>query len=128
TLFPLLFGCTGGPKKVRILERADRYFKAGEYDKAKVEYLSVIRLDNRDVTAFRQLGIIWLDEGAPFRAVPFLRRAVELAPQDVVARLKLGVAFQSVGASTEGRNQAIAVLEKDPANADAIVLVADASK
>lgn len=125
-LFPLLFGC--GPKKARILERADRYFKSGEYDKAKIEYLNVLRLDNQNVTAFRQVGIIWSEQGAPLRAAPFLMRARELAPEDAVARIKLGLVFQSVGRSTDARKEAILVLDRQPANADALMLAADSSR
>jgi Tetratricopeptide repeat. len=62
---------TGGQES-STLERADRYFKAGDYDKARTEYLNVLRLDRTNRTAIKQLGIIWLEEGAPIRALPFL--------------------------------------------------------
>ena len=71
----LISGCFGGPKKARILQRADNYFKVGDYEKAKVEYLNLLRLDNQNARAFRQLGFIWMEEGAPLRAAPFLVRA-----------------------------------------------------
>jgi hypothetical protein len=32
-------------KRSRVLQRADHYFKSGDYDKAKIEYLSLLRLD-----------------------------------------------------------------------------------
>src|SRR2546423_6964890 len=128
-LFAILFlaGCSAGPKKARILERADRYFKAGEYDKAKVEYLNVLRLDNQNVAAFQQLGFIWFEQGVPLRAVPFLLRARELAPQNPSVRVKLGLAFQAVGQPSEARKEAISILQQDPTNSEGIVLLADAS-
>src|SRR2546423_8010477 len=89
----LLSGCFAGPKKARILERAERYFKAGEYDKAKIEYLNVLRLDNQNIAAFQKIGFIWFEQGAPLRAAPFLLKARELAPQDVAARIELGRVF-----------------------------------
>src|SRR5438874_6366943 len=106
-LFSSLFlaGCFAGPKKARILERADRYFKAGEYDKAKVEYLNVLRLDNQNVTAFQQLGFIWLEQGVPLRAVPFLLRVHELSPQNTPAWVKLAQAFMAVNHLAEARKE-----------------------
>src|SRR5713226_2867664 len=123
-----LAGCSGGAKKTRVLERADRFFKAGEYDKAKIEYLNLLRLDNQNVTALQQLGFIWFEEGAPIRAIPFLYKLRELAPKNIAARAKLGLALMAVGDLTEARKDALSVLEQDSANAEAVVLLADASQ
>src|SRR3979411_389333 len=46
-------GCHLPGKKSRVMERADRYFKAGEYDKAKIEYMNVLRLDRTNRTAIK---------------------------------------------------------------------------
>ena len=124
----LLAGCVAGSKKARILERADRYFKAGDYDKAKIEYLNVLRLDNQNATAYQQIGLIWFEQGVPLQAAPYLSRAREIAPQNVSVRVKLGLALEAIGQSSEARKQAAAVLQQDPANSDAIVLLADASR
>ncbi len=82
-------GCHLPGRKSRVIARADRYFKAGEYDKAKIEYLNLLRLDQQNVTAFQQLGFIWYEQGDPLRAIPFLLRARQLAPKNVTARAKL---------------------------------------
>jgi len=124
----LLSGCFAGAKKSRILERADRYFKAGEYDNAKIEYLNLLRLDNQNVTAFQQLGFIWLEQGVPLRAIPFLLKVRELAPKNIAARAKLALAFMAMGQSAEARKEAVSILQEDSANSDAIVLLADASQ
>ena len=124
----LLSGCFSGPKKARILERADRYFKAGEYDKAKVEYLNVLRLDNQNLAAFQQLGFIWFEQGVPFRAAPFLIKVRELSPQNIAARLKLALVFEAVGQPVDARKEAVSILKEDPANSEAIVILADASQ
>src|SRR5712692_8695186 len=123
-----LAGCSGGAKKTRVLERADRYFKAGEYDKAKIEYLNLLRLDNQNVTAFRQIGFIWFEQGVPLRAIPFLLKVRELAPKNIAARAKLALAFMAMGQSAEARKEAVSILQEDSANSDAIVLLADASQ
>ena len=41
----LITACSKEAKKTRFLAEADNYFKAGNYDKAKLIYLNVIRLD-----------------------------------------------------------------------------------
>ena len=40
----VLTGCSAASRGARALERADRYFKAGDYDKAKIEYSNALRL------------------------------------------------------------------------------------
>ena len=62
-----IVACSKEAKKTRFLAEADSYFKTGDYDKAKVEYLNVLRLDNQNTTAFRQIGVIWFEQGAPLR-------------------------------------------------------------
>src|SRR5947207_14625425 len=78
----LMGGCTPAARKASAMERADRYFKAGDYDKARTEYLNVLRLDGTNRTAIRQLGTIWLEEGAPLRALPFLSAARDLRSEE----------------------------------------------
>jgi tetratricopeptide (TPR) repeat protein len=124
----ILSGCTPAKKKSRILARADQYLKTGEYDKAKIEYLNLLRVDHQNITAFQQLGFIWLEEGAPLRAIPFLLRVRELAPQNVAARDKLALGFMAVGEPAEARKEAVSILQQDPGNTDAIVLLADTSQ
>ena len=41
----LITACSKESKKARLLGEADNYFKAGNYDKAKLSYLNVLRLD-----------------------------------------------------------------------------------
>lgn len=39
-------GCSPAAKKARHLERANRYFDSGQYDKAEIEYINVLQLDH----------------------------------------------------------------------------------
>src|ERR1700688_3392603 len=50
----VLASCSPAAKKARALERADRYFKAGDYDKAKIEYMNVLRVDRQKAMAILQ--------------------------------------------------------------------------
>ena len=121
-------GCHLPGRAFRAKERAERYFKAGEYDNAKIEYLNLLRLDHENALAFQQLGLIWFEQGAPLRAIPFLLRERELAPNNVAPRAKLALAFMAIGQTGEARKEATSVLQLDPANPDAILLLADTSR
>jgi hypothetical protein len=52
----LIAGCSKEAKKTRLLADADNYFKAGDYDKAKVSYLNVVQLDPQNALAFQRIG------------------------------------------------------------------------
>src|SRR5271166_5783484 len=93
-------GCSSNTTK---LERAQRDFEAGRYDNARIEYLNVLQADPQNATAIQQLGIIWFGEGAPLRALPYLLRAREIAPDHLDARTKLGMVFLSLGQVLEAR-------------------------
>ena len=55
----LITACSKEAKKARFLAEADNYFKAGDYDKAKVSYLNVLRLDPANALAFERIGAMW---------------------------------------------------------------------
>ena len=78
----LITGCSKEARKARLLGEADNYFKAGNYDKAKVSYLNVLQLDPQNALAFERIGAMWQDDGAPLRAAAFLKKASELDPEE----------------------------------------------
>jgi tetratricopeptide (TPR) repeat protein len=124
----VLAGCSPAARKARALERADRYFKAGDYDKAKIEYMNALRADHQNAIAFQQLGAIWFEEGAPLRAGGFLLRARELAPHNLDSRLKLARVFMSIGRLTEASQEAMAILQQSPANGEALRVLAETAR
>ena len=124
----LLTGCSADAKKERWLRRADQDFNAGEYDKAKIDYLKVIQLDSKNAPAFARLGAIWLDEGAPLRAGPYLKRAEELAPQDASNRLRLARVYQTFGHPDDARKELVTILEQSPSNGEALVLLTELAR
>ena len=120
--------CSPEAKKARALDRAQQYFNQGEYDNAKVEYLNLLRIDHENAIAFEQLGRIWLEEGAPLRAGPFLLKARELRPDDIDNRLRLARAFNSVGQGAQAKEEAIQALEHNPTNVETILILADSAR
>src|SRR5881275_3295286 len=112
--------CTSEMKKSRYLARAERYFKAGEYDQAKIEYLKVLQIDSGNAVAYARCGAMWADEGAPLRAAAFLLKARELAPEDLDNRYKLALVYLQVGQPNE-------ILKQAPASGPALVILAETS-
>ncbi len=85
----IVTGCTAGAKKKRYTEAGERDYEAGHYDKARIEYMNLLRVDPQNATGYARMGTIWAEDGAPLRAGAFLIKALELAPEDSVTRLKL---------------------------------------
>ena len=123
----LVTGCSKQAKKARLVHDADTYFKAGNYDKAKVSYLNVLRLDAQNALAFERIGAMWQDDAAPLRAAPFLKRASELDPNNVENRIRLARCYLAVGAFSEAKSEVIGVLQQVPANGDAIKILAESA-
>ena len=120
--------CSKEARKARFLEKGGRYFKNGQYDEAKIEYLNVLGLDPKTALAYDRLGQIWLEEGAPLRAAPFLIKSKELAPDDLENRVRLSRVLNAVGHRSEAVEEAFYVLQKTPGNADAIRAAAEAAQ
>ena len=64
-------GCTAKAKKIYHLSRANKYFDAGQYDQAEIEYINVLRNDQENADAYGRLGIIYFEEGRYQSAAPF---------------------------------------------------------
>src|SRR4030095_1123370 len=52
----LITACSKETRRARFLAEADNYFKAGSYDKAKLSYLNVLRLDPANALALERIG------------------------------------------------------------------------
>jgi tetratricopeptide (TPR) repeat protein len=122
------FGCSSERKKIGFLKRADRYFESGEFDKAKIEYLNLLKADPRNPTAIRQLGVIWYEQGAALNATPFLLAARDLIPEDLEVRMKLAFIELAVGQFADARKEALAVLDRSPTHNQAMPLLVEASR
>ena len=124
----LIAGCSKEAKKTRLLAEADNYFKAGDYDKAKVSYLNVVRLDPQNALAFERIGEMWLDDWAPIRAGAFLAKASELDPNNVQNRVRLARSYAATGRFDDARKEALKVLEQSPENSDALVILSEGAR
>jgi tetratricopeptide (TPR) repeat protein len=124
----LITACSKEAKKTRLLAEADNYFKSGDYDKAKLSYLNVVRLDPQNALAFERIGAMWLDDAAPLRAAAFLLNASVLDPNNVENRIRLARCYLAIGRFPDAKNEALTVLEQAPDNCDAILVLAEAAR
>ena len=77
----LTAGCTGKVKAARNLWRGDKFFAAGEYDKAEIEYLKALRNQPLNSHAINRLGTMYYEEDHLRRALVYLTKAAELPDQ-----------------------------------------------
>jgi len=124
----LITACSKESRKARALGEADNYFKAGNYDKAKLSYLNVLRLDPQNALAFERIGAMWQEDLALLRAAAFLARASELDPTNVQNRTRLARCYAAIGRSADGAKEALKVLEQVPDNGDALIALTEAAR
>src|SRR2546430_1746460 len=121
------FGCSREAKKNRHLQRANRYFQAEEYEKAAIEYMNVLRLDPQNPVAVPRLGLVCFEQGRLTAAYAFLRRAEQLQPDNLEVRLKLGLTYFNLMGLKEAREEAIYILQNQPAHDEALLLLVETS-
>jgi tetratricopeptide (TPR) repeat protein len=119
-------GCSAESRKAALLERANGYYKSTEYEKARIEYQNVLQQDPDNLTAIEHMAFIWIEQGAPLRALPYLIRMKAAAPGNLELRIKLAQVMLSLGKLADARKEAVLVLARSPDNSDAIVLLTEA--
>lgn len=72
------------------------YLEVKKLEEAEDEFLRTLSLDPRDVAALILLGNLYQQRGAPEKATPLYRRAIELQP-DAYAFTNLGAALAKLG-------------------------------
>jgi len=120
-------GCTAKAKKAYHLSKADRFYDAGDYSSAEVEYLNVLRSDQANARAYGRLGLIYYDQGRLQRALFFLAKGSQMTPDQLDLRLKLGFIYSSIGMYTQAVAQANFVLDHKPQDDEAPILLVEGS-
>lgn len=122
------FGCSAEARKEKLLDRASAFMRAGEYDKAEIECLNVLKIDRENVRALEHLGVIWHDRGAPLRALPFLAAVRTKSPgnRDVQRRV-MQITLQ-LGKLAEARRDALALLQRAPDDKEALLVLSRAAR
>ncbi len=119
-------GCSEeAPTKDQLLSRANEAFAAKQYVKAEKDYRDVLRLAPTDPVALVRLGIIYHEQGQIIQAFPLLRQAAEVQPENSEVKLKLGLSLLSLGEYAQARDAALLVLEQQPGDEEALILLSD---
>lgn len=120
-------GCSRQARISRYLARAGRDFQLEQFDRAEIEYLTVLKLAPRQSTALGKLGIIYETQGKLLPALVYLRKAVEIDPANMETMLRLGLLDSRIRNAKDARLAAIKVIEKDPSNEEALLLAVDSA-
>lgn len=123
----ILAGCSSEKKAEEHLSQAGRYFEDGDYDKAEIEYRTVLQIEPGRPEAMARLAILYFEQGRLSMIKPLLERALQLDPENLDVRLKRGFFDISLGQRDAAREQALYVLERRPGDPDAPLILADAA-
>jgi tetratricopeptide (TPR) repeat protein len=94
----------------------DSFTKLGDGDSGKNAYLKSIELDPYVAKPYIGLGTVALTKKSYETAVPHFQKAVSLAPDDEMASLGLGLAFQGMGEMMEASRWVLKALQINPDN------------
>ncbi|MBV9302119.1 MAG: tetratricopeptide repeat protein [Acidobacteriaceae bacterium] len=85
--FLLITACTQSSQEV--LANGNRYHEQKKYKEASILYRKAIAKDKKNAEAYYREGLNLVDDGNPFEAAKFLRRAIDLKPDNTDAEAKL---------------------------------------
>jgi len=118
-------GCSKQARKARYADRAEKYYEAGDYNRAEIEYKRVLRLDPGNFKAVYRLGSIYESQGRLMRAAAFLFGARSMDTNNLDVRVKCGYVLSASGKTKEARDEAVFVLDRNPAHPEAPLLLVD---
>jgi tetratricopeptide (TPR) repeat protein len=98
-LCAFLFGTACTQNSQKLLARANQYHEQKKYKEASILYRKAIAKDKKNAEAYYREGLNLLDEKNPFEASKFLRRAVDLKPDNTDAESKLAEIYLFVYSS-----------------------------
>ena len=122
-LLLLASGCSK-IKMARHEQRADKYFAAGDFSSAELEYRNVLGINHTNAHAIARLGTIYFKQGSPGTAYPYLLKAVQFYPNDLDLRVKLGIVNLAAQKYKEARDDAAFILDHSPTNSEAPRIIA----
>ncbi len=125
-----MVGCSKASRAATRLEKANQFYEAGDYDKAELEYMNVLRVDRTNFVALRNFGLLSFEQTDFLRARFLLEQADKVKGDDPLVRLRLG---QLQLAADDGRSSnalhllartnAQFVLSREPQNEQALLLL-----
>jgi len=123
----LAAGCSRESRMQKALASAQTQARERNYAAAEIEYLRVLQLNPQQSEALAGLGGVYYAQGRWSLAVPLLVEAVRIAPDNLEARLKAATLYLGAGNGAEAQTHAEFILSREPTNAEAVLILADAS-
>ena len=120
-----LVACGGKEeRKAMHMEKGKAYYEQANYDKARVEVRNVLQIDPKNAEAYYLLGLIEEEQQNWQNAFNSYAKTVELNPDQIDAKVRLGRLYVFSGALDETEKIANEILAKHPAHAGALFLKA----
>ncbi len=101
----LLTSCSQSPQK--LISVANKYHAQKRYKEASILYQKAISKDKTNAEAYYREGLNLLDDRNPGEAAKFLRRAVDLKPDNVDAEAKLAEIYLAAYAQDSKKFKAL---------------------
>ena len=120
-------GCHKKPDVSRPLTAAMDYFAKGEYPAAEIEFKNVLSLKPGHPEALKGLGLCLVRQGAMFNGGHVLVAAKSQLPTDDEVGVNLALALFDLGFIADSRKELMTVLDRTPANGEALILLAESS-
>ena len=121
-----LTACSTETLKRRHFENGERHLAAKRFGEAIVEFQNAVARDENWGEARFKLAEAYAGDGYPERAYREFVRAADLLPQDSRAQLQAARYLLLVGQFDDARTRAARLLEIDPKNIDAHIIMANA--
>ena len=121
----VLSGCGG--KKEREAEHMGKgkaYLGQADYDKARVEFKNVLQIDPKNADGYYMMGLLEEEQQNWRKAFGDYSQAVELNPQHLEAKAKLGKFYLLSGDAVKAEKLANEILAVKPADPAALTLKA----
>ncbi len=119
--------CSKEAKKERALGSAAEFFEKGDYAAAEIEFKNTLKADPGNSEAVKHLGLIRENQGASYEAAGMLTYAKEKLPLDDLVGVNLAKAMLGLGFVQDSRKELMAILDRTPADGEALVLLAESS-
>src|SRR5208282_3420675 len=113
-------------RKLSFLAQGDRAFKQNKYAEAVIDYGRAVQIDPQFVEAHHKLAQCYLKEQVWTGAYQELMRTVALEPENWAAQLDLGNLLLKGEKVHEAKDRALLILQNNPNNPDAQVLLSSA--
>jgi tetratricopeptide (TPR) repeat protein len=124
-----LLGCNRNPnaRSREYFESGNRYFEAGEFSEAVIQFSNAAQLDPHNALAHFKLAESYLSLQRFAEAYRELEQTIELDPRNRKALLDLGLVFIAGRSYERVEPIAARMLATDPSNADAHLLLSELS-